>query len=57
MPLSDAVGVLPGVGPKRVEALADLGIVTVNDLLFFIFRFGTTICRSGIWQRPLMVKS
>ncbi|WP_056956427.1 ATP-dependent DNA helicase RecG [Lacticaseibacillus pantheris] len=40
MPLSDAVGVLPGVGPKRVEALADLGIVTVNDLLFYFpFRY------------------
>lgn len=57
MPLSDTVGVLPGVGPKRVAALADLGIVTVGDLLFFIFPFVMTICRSGTSQPRWTVKS
>ncbi|QTU82656.1 ATP-dependent DNA helicase RecG [Carnobacteriaceae bacterium zg-C25] len=38
--LQDSVRVLPGVGDKRLEALKDLGITTINDLLFhFPFRY------------------
>lgn len=33
-PLQQALGVLPGVGPKRVALLAKLGLSTVGDLLF-----------------------
>ena len=29
MGIQEAVSVLPGVGPKRVQTLAELGIVTV----------------------------
>ena len=35
MELLDAVGALPGVGPKKTEALARLGIVTLLDLLSY----------------------
>ncbi len=35
MELLDGVGNLPNVGPKRVEALARLGIVTLFDLLSY----------------------
>lgn len=38
--LADSVGVLKGVGPKMVEDLASLDIITVEDLLlYFPFRF------------------
>lgn len=38
--LTDSVGVLKGVGPKMVEDLAGLDILTVEDLLlYFPFRF------------------
>lgn len=38
--LYDEVDVLPGVGPKRLEALHSLGIFTINDLLtHFPFRY------------------
>ncbi|KRN19474.1 ATP-dependent DNA helicase RecG [Lacticaseibacillus camelliae] len=40
MALTDSVTVLPGVGPKRQEALASLGIETVGDVLFYFpFRY------------------
>ncbi len=40
MSLSDSVQVLPGVGPKRVDALAELGIHTIEDLLtYFPYRY------------------
>lgn len=40
MELSDAINVLPGVGPKRVENLNELGIYTVEDLLsYYPFRY------------------
>ncbi|GAX01116.1 ATP-dependent DNA helicase RecG [Secundilactobacillus silagei] len=40
MGLSDSVTVLPGVGPKRVAALADLGITTIESLLtYYPFRY------------------
>lgn len=35
MALTDPVSVLPGVGPKREEGLASLGIHTVGDVLFY----------------------
>jgi len=40
MGIQEAVSVLPGVGPKRVQTLAELGIVTVEDLLgYYPFRY------------------
>ncbi|KMO51262.1 hypothetical protein PY98_12310, partial [Lacticaseibacillus rhamnosus] len=40
MALTDPVRVLPGVGPKREEGLASLGIHTVGDVLFYFpFRY------------------
>ena len=40
MPLTDSVSTLPGVGPKRVEALASLGITDIESLLtYFPFRY------------------
>jgi len=40
MALSDSVQVLPSVGPKRLEALQDLGISTIEDLLtYFPYRY------------------
>ncbi|WP_427813359.1 ATP-dependent DNA helicase RecG [Enterococcus sp. 22-H-5-01] len=40
MGIQEAVSVLPGVGPKRVQILAELGIVTVEDLLsYYPFRY------------------
>lgn len=40
MALTDSVTVLPGVGPKRESALADLGITTIESLLtHFPFRY------------------
>ena len=38
--LHDSVTVLPGVGPKRQQALAELGLRTVGDVLFYFpFRY------------------
>lgn len=38
--LNDSVSVLTGVGPKREQALNDLGIATIKDLiLYFPFRY------------------
>ncbi|MGY1576482.1 ATP-dependent DNA helicase RecG [Pediococcus pentosaceus] len=38
--LTDSVQVLPGVGPKRVQALAELGISTIEDLItYYPFRY------------------
>lgn len=38
--LSDSVTVLPGVGPKRAENLAELGILKVEDVLsYYPFRY------------------
>ncbi|WP_422392078.1 ATP-dependent DNA helicase RecG [Candidatus Enterococcus palustris] len=38
--LSDDIGVLPGVGPKRAENLKELGIQTIEDLLsYYPFRY------------------
>ncbi|ANK63039.1 ATP-dependent DNA helicase RecG [Loigolactobacillus backii] len=38
--LQDSVAVLPGVGPKRVQALSELKITTIADLLhYFPFRY------------------
>lgn len=38
--LADSVSVLPGVGPKRAENLASLGIETIEDLLtYYPFRY------------------
>ncbi|MHC5374000.1 ATP-dependent DNA helicase RecG [Enterococcus sp. LJL120] len=38
--LTDSVAVLAGVGPKRQENLASLGIVTIEDLItYFPFRY------------------
>ncbi len=38
--LLDPVAVLPGVGPKKVQALHELKINTINDLLhYFPFRY------------------
>ncbi len=56
MALTDPVRVLPGVGPKREEGLASLGIHTVGDVLF-IFRFATTILKSKILLRQLIRKN
>ncbi|OJG45700.1 ATP-dependent DNA helicase RecG [Enterococcus hermanniensis] len=40
MGIQEAVSVLPGVGPKRVQTLAELGILTVEDLLsYYPFRY------------------
>ncbi|MCI1894575.1 MAG: ATP-dependent DNA helicase RecG [Lactobacillus sp.] len=40
MTLHDSVTVLPGVGPKRQQALAELGLRTVGDVLFYFpFRY------------------
>ena len=40
MNLSDGIGVLSGVGPKRAENLKELGIETVEDLLtYYPFRY------------------
>ena len=36
--LTDAVEVLPGVGPARARALARLGLATVGDLLRYFPR-------------------
>ncbi len=38
--LNDSVSVLKGVGPKKVEALDELGIDTIYDLLtYYPFRY------------------
>lgn len=38
--LTDTVQVLPGVGPKRFQALSELGIITIEDLLtYYPFRY------------------
>ena len=38
--IQEAVSVLPGVGPKRAQTLAELGIVTIEDLLsYYPFRY------------------
>ncbi|MCH4170530.1 MAG: ATP-dependent DNA helicase RecG [Lactobacillus sp.] len=38
--LSDSVTLLTGVGPKRIQALKELGIATIHDLLYhFPFRY------------------
>ncbi len=38
--LADNVNVLPGVGPKRLEALHELDIFTIEDLIsYFPFRY------------------
>lgn len=40
MPLTDPVTELPGVGAKRAEGLASLGINTIRDVLFYFpFRY------------------
>lgn len=40
MGLSDDIGVLPGVGPKRAENLKELGIQKIEDLLsYYPFRY------------------
>ncbi|MGM0213992.1 ATP-dependent DNA helicase RecG [Enterococcus sp. AZ109] len=40
MTLQDSVSVLPGVGPKRAQNLAELGILTVENLLsYYPFRY------------------
>lgn len=40
MALTDSVDVLPGVGPKRLEALHALGITTIESLLtYYPFRY------------------
>ncbi|EOH95489.1 ATP-dependent DNA helicase RecG [Enterococcus pallens] len=40
MPLQESVSVLPGVGPKRAQNLAELGILTIEDLLsYYPFRY------------------
>lgn len=40
MTLQAAVSVLPGVGPKRAQTLAELGILTIEDLLsYYPFRY------------------
>ena len=38
MQLSDNVSVLKGVGPKKAESLADAGIESLQDLLYFFPR-------------------
>ncbi len=38
--IQEAVSVLPGVGPKRAQTLAELGIFTIEDLLsYYPFRY------------------
>lgn len=38
--IQETVSVLPGVGPKRAQTLAELGIVTIEDLLsYYPFRY------------------
>ena len=40
MNLGDSVGVLRGVGPKKIQALNKLGVNTIEDLLtFYPFRY------------------
>lgn len=40
MAMQESVSVLPGVGPKRAQTLADLGIMTIEDLLsYYPFRY------------------
>lgn len=40
MTLQESVSVLPGVGPKRAQNLAELGILTIEDLLsYYPFRY------------------
>ncbi|GCF94332.1 ATP-dependent DNA helicase RecG [Enterococcus florum] len=40
MSLQESVAVLPGVGPKRAQNLAELGIVTIEQLLgYYPFRY------------------
>ncbi|ETI99456.1 MAG: hypothetical protein Q611_LSC00287G0002, partial [Leuconostoc sp. DORA_2] len=40
MTRDDNVNVLPGVGPKRLEALHEIGIFTIEDLVtYFPFRY------------------
>lgn len=40
MTLQDSVSVLPGVGPKRAQNLAELGILTIENLLsYYPFRY------------------
>ncbi len=36
--LTDSIGCMPGIGPKRAKLLANLGITTVRDLLFHLPR-------------------
>ncbi|MGO2538906.1 MAG: hypothetical protein ACTH7U_04655, partial [Leuconostoc mesenteroides] len=38
--LNDNVNILPGVGPKRLDALHEIGIFTIEDLInYFPFRY------------------
>ena len=40
MSIEETVSVLPGVGPKRAQTLAELGIVTIENLLsYYPFRY------------------
>lgn len=40
MPLQESVSILPGVGPKRAQNLAELGILTIEELLsYYPFRY------------------
>lgn len=40
MTIQESVSVLLGVGPKRAQTLADLGILTIEDLLsYYPFRY------------------
>ena len=46
--LNDSIAVLKGIGPKSVQAFAQLGVVTIADLLYHLpFRF------NDIQERPL----
>ncbi|GMA69399.1 hypothetical protein GCM10025879_06450 [Leuconostoc litchii] len=38
--LEDNINILPGVGPKRLDALHEIGIFTIEDLVnYFPFRY------------------
>ncbi|MBO0451703.1 ATP-dependent DNA helicase RecG [Candidatus Enterococcus murrayae] len=40
MSIQESVSILPGVGPKRAQTLAELGIVTIENLLsYYPFRY------------------
>ena len=48
MELQDRITTLTGVGPKKAEAFARLGVETVEDLIFIFREYTKTEKKSSI---------